>query len=122
MDLPGPYPEQISYWLTSMGAQKNVPKKQKVKLLTLTCLFIKRKFKETHKDFSINNLYNSKCGKTIFSFLTPLLTKLQNTLTPNSLDKLIQLNSMEPHIYDLDIGKIADLGKFLKNPHSIVLS
>ena len=100
------------------GRPKKCPKKQKVKLLTLTCLFIKRKFKETHKDFSINYPYNSKCGKT----LTLLLTKLQNTLAPNSLDKLIQLNSMEPHIYDLDIGKIVDLGKFLKNPHSVVLS
>ena len=64
----GLYPEQISYWLTSMSVQKNVPKKQKVKLLTLTCLFVKRKFKETHKDFSINYPYNNKCGKTIFSF------------------------------------------------------
>ena len=100
------------------GRRKKCPKKQKVKLLTLTCLFIKRKFKETHKDFSINYPYNSKCGKT----LTLLLTKLQNTLAPNSLDKLIQLNSMEPHIYNLDIGKIVDLGKFLKNPHSVVLS
>ena len=38
----GPYPEQISYWLTSMDAKKNVPKKQKVKLLTLT-LFVCKK-------------------------------------------------------------------------------
>ena len=37
-----------------MGAQKNVPKKQNVKLLALTCLFGKRKFNETHNDFSIN--------------------------------------------------------------------
>ena len=43
------YPEWISYWLTSMGTQKNVPKKQKIKLLILTSLFVKRKFKETHK-------------------------------------------------------------------------
>ena len=43
-----------------MGAQKNVPKKQKVKLLTLTCLFVKAKFKETHKDFSPNYPYNNK--------------------------------------------------------------
>ena len=48
--------------------QKNVPKKQKFKLLTLACLFLKRKFNETHKDFSINYPYNNKCGKTIFSF------------------------------------------------------
>ena len=32
-----------------MGAQKNVPKKQKVKLLELTCLFVKRKFDEARR-------------------------------------------------------------------------
>ena len=51
-----------------MGAQKNVPIKQKVKLLTSTCLFVKRKFNETKKVFSINYSYNSKCTKMIFSF------------------------------------------------------
>ena len=66
--LTGSYPERISYWLTGMGALKNVPKKQKFELLGLTSLFVKRKFNETHKDFSINYPYNSKCGKTIFSF------------------------------------------------------
>ena len=66
--LSGPYPEQISYRLTGMGALSNFPQKQKVKLLTLICLFVKVKFKETHKDFSINYPYNNKCGKTIFSF------------------------------------------------------
>ena len=35
-----------------------------------------------------------------------LLTKLRNTLAPNSLDKLMQLISMEPHIYDLDRLKL----------------
>ena len=60
--------------------------------------------------------------KDDFKFLTLLLTKLQNTLVPNSLDKLIQLTSMEPHIYDLDRGKITDLDKFLKKQHSIVLN
>ena len=44
------------YWY---GHPKNVPKKQKVKLLRLTCLFVKRKFNETQKDFSINYPYNS---------------------------------------------------------------
>ena len=48
-DLAGLYPEQVSYRLTGMGAQKNVPKKQKVYLLKLTCLFVKRKFNEIHK-------------------------------------------------------------------------
>ena len=32
-----------------------------------------------------------------FQFFTILLTKLQNTLAHNSLDKLMQLASMEPH-------------------------
>ena len=32
-----------------------------------------------------------------FQFLTILSTKLQNTLARNSLDKLMQLTSMEPH-------------------------
>ena len=50
------------------GHPKNVPKKQKVKLLRLTCLFVKRKFNKTQTDFNINYPYNSKYGKTIFSF------------------------------------------------------
>ena len=33
-----------------------------------------------------------------FSVLTFLLTKLQNTLSPNLLDKLKQLISIKPHI------------------------
>ena len=34
-----------------------------------------------------------------FSLLTFFLTKLRNALVLNSLDKLMQLISMEPHIY-----------------------
>ena len=45
----GPYPEQISYLLTSVGTQQNFPEKQKVKLLTLICLFVKRKFNKLIK-------------------------------------------------------------------------
>ena len=60
--------------------------------------------------------------KDDFQFLTLLSTKPQNTLAPDSLDKLMQLNSMEPHIYDIDSGKITDFNKFLKKPHNIVLS
>ena len=84
-------------------------------------MFVKREFNETHKDFSINYPYNSKCGKMIFgsNFFS---TKLQNTLEPNSLDKLMQLISMEPHTYDLDRDKKTDLDKVLKKQHSIVLS
>ena len=39
---------------------------------------------------------------------------------PNSLDKLIQLISMELHIYDLDRDEITDLDKFLKKLQSIL--
>ena len=85
-----------------MGAQKNIPRKQKVKLLGLTCLFVKRKFNQTHKDFSINY-------KRRFSILSFLLTEIRNILVPNSLDKLVQLISLEPHIYELDRGEITDL-------------
>ena len=56
-----------------------------------------------------------------FSVLTLLSTKLRNTLAPNSLDKLMQLISMEPHIYDLDSEEITNCDKFLKKLHSVVL-
>ena len=49
-----PYPERISYRLTGMGTQQNIPKNQNVKLLTLICLFVKSKFNDPPKDFSIN--------------------------------------------------------------------
>ena len=62
-------------------------------------------FNETYKDFNINYPYYNKCGETIFGFLTLLSTKLLNTLAPNSSDKLMQLASMQPHIYDLDMVK-----------------
>ena len=68
-------------------------------------LFIKRKFKEVHKGFNINYPYNNKCGKTLLS------TKLQNTLVPNSLYKLMQLISIELHLYDLDRGEIYKFGQ-----------
>ena len=51
---PEQYPEWISYQLTGMGAQKNVPKKQNIKLSGLTYIFVKKKFNETHKNFSVN--------------------------------------------------------------------
>ena len=43
-------------------------KKQKVRLMKLTCLFLKGKFKESNKDLSINYPYNSKCEKMILNF------------------------------------------------------
>ena len=58
--------------------------------------------------------------KDDFQFLT-LLIKLQNALVPNS-DKLMQLISIEPHIYDLDRGEIIDLDKCLKKLYSVGIS
>ena len=48
--------------------KKCLQKTKKIRLLKLTCLFLKRKFNETDKDLIINYLYNSKRGKAIFSF------------------------------------------------------
>ena len=90
-------------------------------MLTLTCLFVKRKFNETYKDFSINYSATANVEKRV-SVLTPLSAKLRNNLAPNSLDKLMQLTSLESHIYDLDSSKITNLDKLLKKPHSVVLS
>ena len=59
--------------------------------------------------------------KDDFQFLTLLLIKLQNALVPNS-DKLMQLISIEPHIYDLDRGEIIDLDKCLKKLYSVGIS
>ena len=56
-----------------------------------------------------------------FSLLTFFWTKLRNALVPNSLDKLMQLISMEPHIYDLDRSEKTDLEKFMKKQHSVIL-
>ena len=57
-----------------------------------------------------------------FQFLTLVSTKIWNILAPKSLDKLMQWILMESHIYDLDSGEINDLDKFLKKPHSAVIS
>ena len=43
-----------------------------------------------------------------FSVLILLSTKLHNALALNSLDMLMQLISLEPHIDVLDWGKITD--------------
>ena len=61
-------------------------------------------------------------AETQFSVLTLLLTKLQKTLAPNSLDKLMLQILIESHLYDLDRGKITDVDKFLKKPHNVILS
>ena len=58
--------------------------------------------------------------KDNFQFLTLLLTKLQNTVSPNLLDKLMQLISIEPHIYDLDRSEITDLDKFAQDSNKLM--
>ena len=58
--------------------------------------------------------------KDNFQFLTLLLTKLQNTVSPNLLDKLMQLISIEPHIYDLDRSEITDLDKFARDSSKLM--
>ena len=58
--------------------------------------------------------------KDNFQFLTLLLTKLQNTVSPNLLDKLMQLISIEPHIYDLDRSEITDLDKFARDSNKLM--
>ena len=94
MDGKGRAASRVNFIPVDRWAPKKMfPKKQKCKLLTLACLSL-----------------------SLFSI------KLQNTLEPNSFDKLMQLISMKPHIYDLDKGKITDLDKFLKRSYSVVLS
>ena len=61
-------------------------------------------------------------AETQFSVLTLLLTKLQKTLAPNSLDKLMLQILIESHLYDLDRSKITDVDKFLKKLHNVILS
>ena len=60
--------------------------------------------------------------KDDFQCLTLFSTELENALAVNSLDKLMQLISMERHAYDFDRCEITDLDKFLKKSHSVVLS
>ena len=53
---------------TGMAIQKYVPKKQKVRFLKLTCLFLKNKFYETFQDFTIDHPFTSKFGMGTLSF------------------------------------------------------
>ena len=103
-----------------MGAQKNVPEEQNVKLLGLTCMFVKRKSMKLIK-ISVLTTPTTANVKRRFSVLTFPSTKLRNKLAPNSLDKLMQLISLEYHTFDLDRDEITDLDKFLKKPHSTKL-
>ena len=61
------------------------------------------------KKISVLTTLQQQMWKDDFQFLILLSTKLQNYLEPNSLDKLMQLISTEPHIYNLDRGEITDL-------------
>ena len=95
-----------------MGAQKKCPQKTKSWIVDIS-LFVSEK--------EVKLPPQQQKWKDDFQFLTFPSTKLQNTLAQNSLDKLMQLTSMEPDTYDLDRVEITDLHKFLKKTHSLVL-
>ena len=67
-----------------------------------------------HITISVSTTPTTTNVENNFQFIILLSTKLWYTLAPNSLDKLMQLISMEPLIYDLARSKITDLDKFLK--------
>ena len=71
-----------------MGAQKNISKEQKVGLLKLTCLFPEGNLMKLIK-ISILTTPTTANVETKFSVLILLSTKLRDTLTLNSLDKLM---------------------------------
>ena len=75
-----------------------------------------------HITISVSTTPTTKNVENNFQFIILLSTKLWYTLAPNSLDKLMQLISMEPLIYDLARSKITDLDKFLKKTRSVVPS
>ena len=86
--MSGSYLEQISYQLTSMSAQENVPKKQNVRLLKLNSLFLKGSLMKLIK-ISVLTTTTTANMETQLSVLTLLLTKLQN-IQKNSLHNLMQ--------------------------------
>ena len=67
-------------------------------------------------------LPSSAHGEKRFSVLIRLQTKLRIASAPNSLDKLMQLISVEPHTDDLDSDEITNLHKFPKKPLGKVIS
>ena len=75
-----------------------------------------------HIKISVSTTPTTTNVENNFQFIILLSTKLWYTLAPNSLDKLMQLISMEPLIYDLARSKITDLDKFLKKTRSLVPS
>ena len=112
-----PHPERISYHLTGISAPKNVPKKQRVEL------FLKRKKPSLMNLLKISVLTN------------PTTTNVERwfSVCNSSFDwttkyfgaKLIRQTdaiNFNGTPYDLDRGEITDLEKFLKKPHSMVLS
>ena len=86
--MSGSHLEQISYQLTSMSAQENVPKKQNVRLLKLNSLFLKGSLMKLIK-ISVLTTTTTANMETQLSVLTLLLTKLQN-IQKNSLHNLMQ--------------------------------
>ena len=78
-------------------------------MLKLTSSFLKNKIYVILEDFTISP--STENVEKRFLVLPLLSTKLRNTLSPNSLGKLMQLILLEPHIDDLDWGEITDLDK-----------
>ena len=86
-----------------MNNQKNVPKIQKVKLLTLLiCFFVKMKLVKLKKISVLTTPVATNVGRQ-FPVFNSSFEKTTKYLA--SLDKLMQLISKEPRIYDLDIAK-----------------
>lgn len=100
MTFTGQFPDWILYQLTHMGAQKNVPKRTKVKYCKLTYLLLKKKFYEIFQVLSIDDPFNSIYGIGVFNFnsslnilssfllFSSIFSRLWNTMAPKSLGKL----------------------------------
>ena len=65
--------------------------------MELSCLFLISLMKLMNMSVLVNLTATSV--KRPFSVLTLFSTKLQNTLVLNSLDELMLLLAMEPHVY-----------------------
>ena len=62
---------------------------------------------------------NVECG---FSVLTLLSPKLQNSMAPKTLDKLMGLILIEPNVEESYWNKVIDLHKSRKNRHMVYLN
>ena len=105
----------------SVWVPKNAPYKWKVNFLNESVWSWKTSFVKLLKISLLITPLTANVEKR-FSVLTLLLTRLWNALPPKSLVKLMQLISLWPHTYDLDLGKISALYKFLNKLEGRVLT